>query len=104
MPSGRGESNKMHQGRNDQDFLKFGGVFWRGYYMNLRVFSQNLQFDPLPPIRHKRVLFWIFVKFVPRKALNIATAKQAEALTSLYKNLFQGIEIELRLSTLSIDI
>ena len=55
----------MHQGGNYQDFLKWGrggGVFRSFSYnnlMNLVFFPKNLQFDPLPTIRYKRVKFYV---------------------------------------------
>lgn len=46
----RGGSNKMHQGGNYQDFLKWEWVVFRSFsynsWMNLKdFFSQNLQYD-----------------------------------------------------------
>ena len=73
--SGRG-SNKMHQGGNYQDFLKWGvegGVVFRSFsynnWMSLRAFfPKKLQFDPptLLTIRHKRVQGFFIQKIKSR--------------------------------------
>ena len=62
----------MHQGENYQDFFKFRGLFL-GHLLiiiklTLRVFSQNLQFDP-PTIRDKIPFFATFsLKALYRKS------------------------------------
>ena len=68
-------SNKMHQGENYQDFLKWGVVL--GHSLQIikwtwGFFSQNLKFDPPPLYNYhflkltvKWIFTWKFEAFVP---------------------------------------